>query len=102
MKNEPTVNERILITEETLRSVAPRASSTTLRKISRTLNILFERYDITTPLQIASFLAQAAHETQLFTQFVERGNPDYFKRYEHNTKIGKILFYLLSRNGFFP
>lgn len=82
---------KILITEETLRSIAPKASSEMLQKLCKTLNSLLERYDISTPEQVASFLAQAAHETQLFTQFVERGNPDYFKRYEHNTKIGKIL-----------
>ncbi len=90
---------KILITEETLRSIAPKASSEMLQKLCKTLNSLLERYDISTPEQVASFLAQAAHETQLFTQFVERGNPDYFKRYEHNTKIGKILGNTQPRDG---
>jgi len=32
--------------------------------------------------ELAQFLAQCAHETDNFRKMVERGSPDYFKRYE--------------------
>lgn len=53
--------------------VAPRAHDEYLEAI-RQGDPLFERHGITTPLRIAHFLAQALHETGLFTVLRENMN----------------------------
>ena len=41
--------------------------------------------------ELAAFMAQAKHESGNFLYTAEKGNKDYFKRYEPTTKIGKSL-----------
>lgn len=42
----------------------------------------FRKYNITTPLRIAHFLAQISHETGNFKWFTELGGKSYFKQYD--------------------
>ena len=90
---------KTLITTELLQSVAPHTSIETLQQLSHTLNPLLEKYEITSPKQIAAFLAQAAHETQGFTRFVENGGKVYFDRYEPGQPQGKVLGNTTSGDG---
>ena len=41
--------------------------------------------------ELAAFMAQAKHESGNFVYTAEKGNKDYFKKYEPTTKIGKSL-----------
>ena len=77
-----------MITELQLKQIAPKCKDT--KELVVALNTLLPKYNITTPLRIAHFLAQYAHETMGFTRFVENTNyttperllavfPKYFK-----------------------
>lgn len=56
--------------------------------LSRAMVIEFPRRRIDTPLRIAHFLAQAAHETTGFLDMVERGADAYFRRYDGRADLG--------------
>lgn len=77
-----------MITEQQLKQVAPKCKD--VKELVIALNTLLPKYDITTPLRIAHFISQYAHETMGFTKFVENTNytsperlltvfPKYFK-----------------------
>ena len=77
-----------MITELQLKQIAPKCKDT--KELVVALNTLLPKYNITTPLRIAHFLAQYACETQGFTKFIENTNytsierlmtvfPKYFK-----------------------
>lgn len=46
------------------------------------------RYDINTPLRVAHFMAQCAHESNNFRNMIEIGNEAYFERYEGRASLG--------------
>ena len=77
-----------MITEQQLKVVAPKCRD--LRELVVALNTILPKYEINTPLRIAYFISQYAHETMGFTKFVENTNyttperllavfPKYFK-----------------------
>lgn len=61
-----------MITELQLKQIAPKCKDT--KELVVALNTLLPKYNITTPLRIAHFISQYAHETMGFTKFVENTN----------------------------
>jgi putative chitinase len=55
-----------VITQDQLSAIAPYSQRTRLEKLLPQLNITMQRYDITTPLRKAHFLAQVGHESDGF------------------------------------
>jgi len=49
---------------------------------------LFEKNGITTPLRIAHFMAQIAHESGKFKYLTEIGGKSYFNKYEGRKDLG--------------
>lgn len=75
-----------------LRALAPAGAPAILNALAPQLGPMLDRYGINTPLRVAHFLAQAAHETAGFTTLVELGSEAYFnKRYGPGTGAGKRL-----------
>lgn len=54
------------ITIDDLRAICPRTARATLERFVDPLNATFEEFDISTPMRVAAFLAQAAHECMGF------------------------------------
>ena len=48
----------------------------------------FARYDVSSPLRMAHFIGQGAHETQGFRFFTEYGGPSYFAKYDGRKELG--------------
>ena len=61
-----------MITEQQLKQIAPNCKIG--KELVVVLNQLLPKYDITTPLRLAHFFSQYAHETMGFTKFVENTN----------------------------
>ena len=59
------------ITLELLRALTPKTPAATLQLYIAPLNDTSLKYGITTPLRIAAFLAQCAHESAAFTKTTE-------------------------------
>jgi putative chitinase len=55
------------------------------------INTTIEKYDISTPLRIAHFIAQIGHESWDLSHTTEIGKDSYFAKYETGTKVGTIL-----------
>ena len=76
-----------MITIALLRSLCPKTSVSTLNKYIIPLNDITEYYDINTPVRLAGFLSQIAHESSGFTAVKENLNYSYsglmttFKKY---------------------
>lgn len=52
---------------------------------------LLNSYHVNTPLRVAHFMAQLAHESGNFKYLKELGNDAYFKKYEGRTDLGNII-----------
>lgn len=66
--------------------VAGRKLGATARALGRGAHSHFG--DINTPLRMAHFIAQGAHETGGFVFFKELGGPTYFKKYDGRKDLG--------------
>lgn len=62
------------ITTAQLKEIFPDANSKVLSSIVEPLNKAMEEFEINTPLRCAAFVAQCAHESDLFTEEVENLN----------------------------
>ena len=63
-----------MITEENLKKECPTAKPEVLKALVSSLDIFAEKYSINTPLRLAHFLAQTAHESGGFRAIVENLN----------------------------
>jgi len=61
-----------MITEQQLKQIAPNCKIG--KELVVVLNQLLPKYNINTPLRLAHFFSQYAHETMGFTKFVENTN----------------------------
>lgn len=69
--------------------VAGRKLGATAQALGRGANSHFGDV-INTPLRLAHFIAQGAHETGGFIFFKELGGPSYFKKYDGRKDLGNI------------
>lgn len=84
----------MIITDDIIKLVCNRkVTDFTMGELVKWFNHFFPSYEINTKLRIASFIAQAAHETNGFLSFVEYGGKTkdaalkYFSRYEIPSRI---------------
>jgi putative chitinase len=80
----------LAVTRERLLHLAPSANAAIVAGIAEHFDELADDHDITTPLRICHFLAQAAHETDGFRTLEEYGGPAYFIRYEGRRDLGNM------------
>lgn len=57
-------------------------------ELSKKYRSLLTKYDINTPLRLAHFFAQIAHESGGFKYLTELGNKLYFNKYESRLDLG--------------
>jgi putative chitinase len=104
-----------MITKEQIKEVCPNAKDEIASAIANNMDILAENYEINTPLRLAHFLAQCAHESGEFRLMQENLNykadgllrifPKYFKDvdpndYAHNPeKIANRVYGNRMGNG---
>ena len=106
-----------MITAEQIKEVCPNAKQEIVDAVANNLDLLSEYYDINTPLRLAHFLAQCAHESGGFRLMKENLNysadglnkifPKYFKNagrdanaYARNPeKIANVVYASRMGNG---
>jgi len=71
LKKAPTAN---ILTPEILAEIMPLAKTANIQKYTAPLNIETSKFSINTPLRIANFIAQLAHESGSFNFTVENLN----------------------------
>lgn len=79
---------RLLASE--LASIVPTLGPEKAAALIEPLNLAMAEADITTPLRIAAFVAQTAHETGGYRWFRELGSDTYFERYEGRVDLGNV------------
>ena len=79
------------ITLNQLKIITPSGDASLLASLVEPLNRILPQYEINTPLRIAHFLAQAAHETADFRTLVEYGPDNYFSRYDGRKDLGNTV-----------
>lgn len=64
------------------------ASTPLVAALAKAISDVRAAYDITTPLRLIHFLAQACTETDHWNTLVEYGGKDYFKKYDARADLG--------------
>jgi predicted chitinase len=79
-----------LLTVDQLMKIAPNASTDRLRLLTPGLNQTFAKYQINTPLRIAHFIAQVAHESDCFNAMEEYASGEDYEGWAElgNTQPG--------------
>ncbi len=87
---QPPVNTSSLITQEQLIAIAPYSKRDQLALLLPHLNFTMQRYNITTPLRKAHFIAQIAHESDAFNTNEEYASGAAYEGRKDlgNTKVG--------------
>jgi putative chitinase len=81
----------MLITESMIRAIAPKSKAEIVSGIVPALNAELPKIGVTTPLRLAHFIAQAAHETAGFKTLTEYWGPTPAqKRYEGRADLGNV------------
>ena len=80
-----------MVTARTLRAIAPRANPAFVGDLAMAMNEILPQYKINTPMRLAHFLAQAAHESDGFKTLHEYWGPTPAqKRYEGRKDLGNV------------
>jgi putative chitinase len=77
----------MLITKENLHEIMPHATQKNIDLFIDPLNAAMEEFEINTPLRIAAFLAQVAHESGSLTYTKELASGD---AYEYREDLGNL------------
>lgn len=78
----------LAVTVTRLARLAPVGKAEIMNNIALHFERLAAEAEVTTPLRICHFLAQAAHESDRFRTLEERGGPAQFARYEGRADLG--------------
>ena len=73
------------VTKEQMEAIMPKAGER-IDTYLPYINAYADAFNINTPIRMANFLAQVAHETAELVHIREIGNADYFHKYE----VGKL------------
>lgn len=78
----------LAVTVGRLARLAPVGKAELMNNIALHFERLAAEADVTTPLRVCHFLAQAAHESDRFRTLEEKGGPAQFARYEGRADLG--------------
>ncbi|WP_164985962.1 glycoside hydrolase family 19 protein [Bosea sp. Tri-44] len=78
----------LAVTVTRLARLAPMGKAEIMNNIALHFDRLAAEADLTTPLRVCHFLAQAAHESDRFRTLEEKGGKKQFARYEGRTDLG--------------
>lgn len=84
----PTTLAALSVTRERLLRLAPQARAGIVEGLATSFDRSALVAGITTRLRVCHFLAQAAHESDLFRTLAEYGGPAYFARYDGRRDLG--------------
>lgn len=85
---QPARQPDLAVTVGRLARLAPVGKAEIMNNIALHFERLAAEAEVTTPLRVCHFLAQAAHESDRFRTLEERGGPAQFARYEGRADLG--------------